>query len=82
MDTTLSPAHHLEPTKTASPEGPDAAMAPLWRRGFLRTTVIVAGGREGMYGVVTALVVQDPTAAVEVAATGAPAFSCVIPSTT
>ena len=31
---------------------------------------------------VTALVVQDATAAVELAAAGAPAFTCVIPSVT
>ena len=37
---------------------------------------------DGMFGMVTALVVQDATAAVELAATGAPAFTFVIPSVT
>jgi hypothetical protein len=33
-----------------------------------------------MFGMVTALVVQDATAAVELAAAGAPGYSCVVPS--
>jgi len=44
MDTILSPARHLEPTRTTSPEGPDAAVAPLSRRGFLRTAALAGGG--------------------------------------
>jgi FtsP/CotA-like multicopper oxidase with cupredoxin domain len=38
-----------------------------------------AEGMDGMYGMVTALVVQDSTAAVDLEAAGAPAFTCVIP---
>jgi FtsP/CotA-like multicopper oxidase with cupredoxin domain len=41
-----------------------------------------AEGMDGMYGMVTALVVQDATAAIDLAAAGAPAFSCVIPGVT
>jgi hypothetical protein len=37
---------------------------------------------DGMYGMVTALVVQDATAAVELAAAGMSAFGCVIPRVT
>ena len=33
-----------------------------------------------MYGMVTALVVQDAAAAVSLKAAGAPAFTCVIPT--
>ncbi len=33
-----------------------------------------------MYGMVTALVVQDAAAAVTLKAAGAPAFTCVIPT--
>jgi len=40
-----------------------------------------AEGTDGMYGMVTALVVQDATAAAALAVAGAPAFACVIPST-
>jgi FtsP/CotA-like multicopper oxidase with cupredoxin domain len=40
-----------------------------------------AEGSDGMFGMVTALIVQDATAAISLAAAGAPAFSCVIPST-
>jgi FtsP/CotA-like multicopper oxidase with cupredoxin domain len=39
-----------------------------------------AEGSDGMYGMVTALVVQDEAAAVSLASAGAPAFGCVIPS--
>ena len=39
-----------------------------------------AEGMDGMYGMVTALVVQDETAAIELRASGAPAFACVIPN--
>jgi FtsP/CotA-like multicopper oxidase with cupredoxin domain len=39
-----------------------------------------AEGPDGMYGMVTALVVQDAAAAVSLQAAGAPAFSCVIPT--
>ena len=35
-----------------------------------------------MYGMVTALVVQDAAAAAALQTAGAPAFTCVIPSTT
>jgi FtsP/CotA-like multicopper oxidase with cupredoxin domain len=41
-----------------------------------------AEGMDGMYGMVTALVVQDATAAADLALAGAPAFACVIPSVT
>ena len=41
-----------------------------------------AEGTDGMYGMVTALVVQDAAAAAALQAAGAPAFTCVIPSTT
>ena len=41
-----------------------------------------AEGMDGMYGMFTALVVQNATAAIDLAAAGAPAFTCVIPSTT
>lgn len=34
----------------------------------------------GMFGMVTALIVQDAAAAISLAAAGAPAFACVIPS--
>ena len=40
-----------------------------------------AEGTDGMYGMVTALVVQDATAAVSLASAGAPAYACVIPTT-
>ncbi len=39
-----------------------------------------AEGMDGMYGMVTALVVQDAAAAVSLKAAGAPAFACVIPT--
>jgi manganese oxidase len=39
-----------------------------------------AEGMDGMFGMVTALVVQDATAAATLATAGAPAFACVIPS--
>ncbi len=39
-----------------------------------------AEGSDGMYGMVTALVVQDATAAATLQAAGAPAFTCVIPT--
>jgi FtsP/CotA-like multicopper oxidase with cupredoxin domain len=39
-----------------------------------------AEGQNGMYGMVTALVIQDATAATELKAAGAPAFACVIPA--
>ena len=39
-----------------------------------------AEGMDGMYGMVTALVVQDAAAAVSLKQAGAPAFACVIPS--
>ncbi len=39
-----------------------------------------AEGRDGMFGMVTALVVQDATAAAALQTAGAPAFACVIPS--
>ena len=38
-----------------------------------------AEGADGMYGMVTALVVQDATAAADLAAAGAPAYRCVDP---
>ncbi len=38
-----------------------------------------AEGPDGMYGMVTALVVQDQAAAVQLQAAGAPAFACVVP---
>ena len=41
-----------------------------------------AEGADGMYGMVTALIVQDATAAISLASAGAPAYSCVIPSVT
>ncbi len=41
-----------------------------------------AEGMDGMYGMVTALVVQDAAAAAALQTAGAPAFTCVIPSTT
>ena len=82
MDSTLSPARDLEPTKAGSPEGPDAAAAPTSRRGFPPTAADVGGGQDGMYGMVTALVVQDPNAAVEPAAAGVPACSFVTSGTT
>jgi manganese oxidase len=40
-----------------------------------------AEGPDGMYGMVTALIVQDKAASVSLAAAGAPAFACVIPAT-
>jgi FtsP/CotA-like multicopper oxidase with cupredoxin domain len=40
-----------------------------------------AEGPDGMYGMVTALIVQDKAASVSLAAAGAPAFACVIPTT-
>jgi len=40
-----------------------------------------AEGSDGMYGMVTALIVQDAAAAAALAVAGAPAFSCVIPTT-
>ncbi|HYH91920.1 MAG TPA: multicopper oxidase domain-containing protein [Candidatus Saccharimonadales bacterium] len=39
-----------------------------------------AEGMDGMFGMVTALVVQDAAAAAALEVAGAPAFSCVIPS--
>jgi FtsP/CotA-like multicopper oxidase with cupredoxin domain len=39
-----------------------------------------AEGMDGMYGMVTALVVQDAAAAAVLQSAGAPAFACVIPS--
>ena len=39
-----------------------------------------AEGMDGMYGMVTALVVQDAAAAVSLKQAGAPAFACVIPA--
>jgi FtsP/CotA-like multicopper oxidase with cupredoxin domain len=39
-----------------------------------------AEGSDGMYGMVTALIVQDAAAAISLASAGAPAFACVIPS--
>ena len=39
-----------------------------------------AEGSDGMYGMVTALIVQDAAAAVSLASAGVPAFACVIPS--
>jgi len=39
-----------------------------------------AEGPDGMYGMVTALIVQDKAAAVSLAAAGAPAYTCVIPA--
>ena len=38
-----------------------------------------AEGPDGMYGMVTALVVQDQAAAAQLQAAGAPAFACVVP---
>ena len=38
-----------------------------------------AEGPDGMFGMVTALVVQDQAAAVQLKAAGAPAFACVVP---
>jgi FtsP/CotA-like multicopper oxidase with cupredoxin domain len=40
-----------------------------------------AEGPDGMYGMVTALVVQDKAASVSLAAAGAPAYTCVMPAT-
>jgi FtsP/CotA-like multicopper oxidase with cupredoxin domain len=40
-----------------------------------------AEGHDGMFGMVTALVIQDATAAISLAAAGAPAYVCVIPKT-
>jgi hypothetical protein len=34
---------------------------------------------DGMFGMVTALIVKDQAAAVELKAAGAPAYACVIP---
>jgi FtsP/CotA-like multicopper oxidase with cupredoxin domain len=39
-----------------------------------------AEGLDGMFGMVTALVVQDETAAAQLASAGAPAYACVIPT--
>ena len=39
-----------------------------------------AEGQDGMFGMVTALVVQDATAAAALHTAGAPAFACVIPA--
>ena len=39
-----------------------------------------AEGMDGMYGMVTALVIQDATAATQLRLAGAPAFACVIPT--
>ena len=39
-----------------------------------------AEGPDGMYGMVTALVVQDQAAAAQLQAAGAPAFACVVPA--
>jgi FtsP/CotA-like multicopper oxidase with cupredoxin domain len=39
-----------------------------------------AEGPDGMFGMVTALVVQDGTAAAELASAGAPGYACVIPT--
>ena len=41
-----------------------------------------AEGLDGMFGMVTALIVQDAAAAISLASAGAPAYSCVIPSFT
>ena len=38
-----------------------------------------AEGMDGMFGMVTALVVQDATAAADLTSAGVPAFACVIP---
>jgi FtsP/CotA-like multicopper oxidase with cupredoxin domain len=38
-----------------------------------------AEGTDGMYGMVTALIVQDAAASISLASAGAPAFSCVMP---
>jgi FtsP/CotA-like multicopper oxidase with cupredoxin domain len=38
-----------------------------------------AEGSDGMYGMVTALIVQDAAASVSLASAGAPAFACVMP---
>jgi manganese oxidase len=38
-----------------------------------------AEGMDGMFGMVTALVVQDATAAADLSSAGAPAFACVVP---
>jgi FtsP/CotA-like multicopper oxidase with cupredoxin domain len=40
-----------------------------------------AEGPDGMYGMVTALIVQDQAAAISLASAGAPAYRCVIPRT-
>jgi manganese oxidase len=39
-----------------------------------------AEGSDGMFGMVTALIVQDAAAAISLAAAGAPAYTCVVPS--
>jgi FtsP/CotA-like multicopper oxidase with cupredoxin domain len=39
-----------------------------------------AEGTDGMYGMVTALVVQDAAAALDLRAAGAPAYACVMPT--
>jgi FtsP/CotA-like multicopper oxidase with cupredoxin domain len=39
-----------------------------------------AEGIDGMYGMVTALIVQDEAASIQLAAAGAPAFACVLPT--
>jgi FtsP/CotA-like multicopper oxidase with cupredoxin domain len=39
-----------------------------------------AEGQDGMYGMVTALIVQDAAAAISLQQAGAPAFTCVIPT--
>ena len=39
-----------------------------------------AEGPDGMFGMVTALIVQDAAAAISLASAGAPAYSCVVPS--
>jgi FtsP/CotA-like multicopper oxidase with cupredoxin domain len=41
-----------------------------------------AEGADGMYGMVTALIVQDAAAAISLASARAPAYSCVIPTAT
>jgi FtsP/CotA-like multicopper oxidase with cupredoxin domain len=40
-----------------------------------------AEGPDGMYGMVTALIVQDQAASISLAAAGVPAYACVIPAT-
>jgi manganese oxidase len=39
-----------------------------------------AEGTDGMYGMVTALIIQDAAAAIDLQLAGAPAFACVIPT--